>query len=54
MATAQKTNEKIVQIITKYMSKKDAVEMLRELQEVEGNKSFKTSIQRLNLLLEFG
>lgn len=45
--TSQQTNKKIKEILSKYLENDKAIEMLKELNAVEGNKSFKDSMANL-------
>jgi capsular polysaccharide biosynthesis protein len=50
MPTSKETNKKIVEIVVKYISKENAAKLFNELSTVEGNSSFKTSIENLKKL----
>jgi hypothetical protein len=45
--TSKETNKKIKEILDKYLSHEKQVAMFRELKEVEGNVSFKKSIENI-------
>lgn len=54
MPTSTETNKKVKEIIDKYITPDNAKKMFSELEQVPGNASFKTSIQRLKELFKDG
>jgi hypothetical protein len=46
MATSYKTTTDLVNVILKHVSKDVALKILEDLANVEGNKSFKDSVQK--------
>lgn len=52
--TSQETNQQIVKVLDKYLSKEQQIAMFEELVEVHGNKSFKLSISYMFTLIRDG
>lgn len=52
MPTSSKTNQSILTILLKYLTIDKLIEMFIELNNVDGNSSFKTSINTLLQLLQ--
>ena len=51
MAASLDTVEKVIQVVLRHVDKETALKIVRDLERVPGNKSFRDTIERMNRTL---